>query len=135
LGGCGKADDTNLRPVVIDFIYKNETNVKLEFTMRDNDSQEFNKITLLPDGLRTISNESESDRVVDPEKCCQEWLDDFQGSNANVIYINDSLYVTHDGEKSDLIENYVGFALSQNHFQYTYTFSEVDLVEAIPKPD
>lgn len=129
--GCG--DEDVEYKMTVDFVYVNQTDNTIRFSIREPSIGDSIDVKLNPKTQSsTYSYEiSGAPKNPTPENCCQGVLEGNIGTYS-IIILNDEQYVVHEGEKSVLISNYKDSIISDRHFRYTYTFTEMDFENSLP---
>ncbi len=123
--------------VLADFIYKNSTNytVSYSYIALDN-SDTINLFTLNPMAEKVFNINGKGDRNPDIATCCEGFLDGLQGHGFPIlITFDDSKCITYtegEGPTTSNISSYEAEVLDDNHFQYTYRFTEDDFLKTEP---
>ncbi len=121
--GCRKRVEYFLQA---DFIFINETEHAVNYSGLLQ-LEQFTSDTVIRVGTGGDKNEK-------IESCCQGFLEDFQGDYTQVYTVfNDSLCLFYnENEGPTNLVNYEKRRIKNNHFEFTYRFTEEQYNEAAP---
>lgn len=131
-----KGQDSNIGPLDVTVIYKNETSKGLKY-FQSTETQNFLVFEIEPLGEKVmeIAWEFDTNEGLNPGTCCEGVFESFQGRNNGVLVEFDNsrclMFESGNGPTTQNISGYEATLLSSNKVQYTYTFTDEHYLEAI----
>jgi hypothetical protein len=122
-----------------DIVFSNVSDSKIAFTLRPDGSSNTREMIVIDPQSQSQIFSYHVDGVgkeLNIETCCQELLLDVYGAReigggSQRLIINDTLCVTQRNEKSVILSNYAKEIIDDRHFRYKYTFTIVDIENAV----